>query len=230
VVDAGGSRELPLLEAALTANGLTLDDVEALLITHGHTDHIGFARRAAEFGIAVKVHENEAPFLRDAAAGSQVTTTELPLWKPKAVVFIIEMVRAGAHKEYRLDDFETVTDGEQIDVPGRPRVVATPGHTAGHASYLLEDNRALCAGDALVTEGIVEHREGPQIMADLFYADPATARESANFLASLPVDDIESIEFLKASEAGIRYGNFASQGVLLIYTLGNGPTARRRRP
>lgn len=51
-----------------------------------------------------------------------------------------------------------------------------------------------------------------------------------NFLASLPVDDIESIEFLKASEAGIRYGNFASQGVLLIYTLGNGPTARRRRP
>ncbi|MDJ0663341.1 MAG: MBL fold metallo-hydrolase [Acidimicrobiia bacterium] len=188
VIDAGGSRELPLLEAALAASGLSLDDVEALLITHGHTDHIGFARRAADFGVAVKVHEDEAPFLRDAAAGTQVRPTEVPFWKPKAIVFMIEMVRAGAHRDYRLEDFETVTDGEQLDVPGRPRVVATPGHTAGHASYLLEDARVLCSGDALVTEGLISPRLGPQIMADLFHADPAAARASAETLSSLPVD------------------------------------------
>jgi glyoxylase-like metal-dependent hydrolase (beta-lactamase superfamily II) len=188
VVDAGGSKELPLLESALAAEGLALDDVEALLITHGHSDHVGFASRAAKRGVKVKVHEDEAAFVRDAAAGTQVRPTELPLWKPKAIIFVVEMVRAGAHREYRFDDFETVADGELLDVPGRPRVVATPGHTAGHASYLLEEHRALCAGDALVTESIIARGQDPQILPSVFHADVGLARESVKRLAQLPVD------------------------------------------
>ena len=139
VVDAGGSRELPLLEAGLAALDLTLDRVEAVLITHAHTDHIGFARRVSERGVSVKVHEAEAAYAMDGSAGSQVGTTDFPLWKPRAIVFLAEMIRAGAHRAYRLSNVETVTDGERLDLPGRPRVVATPGHTAGHASYLLEN-------------------------------------------------------------------------------------------
>ncbi len=188
VIDAGGSRELPLLEAALAANGLSLDDVEALLITHGHTDHIGFARRLSDRGIRVKGHKDEAPFLRDTDAGTQVGPTEMQFWKPKAILFMVEMIRAGAHRSYRLDDFDTVGDGDQLDLPGRPRVVATPGHTAGHASYLLTDRRVLCSGDALVTYGIVSGRAGPQILPDVFHADPARARASAKILAKLPAD------------------------------------------
>lgn len=114
--------------------------------------------------------------------------TEVPLWKPKVMVFIAEMVRAGAHRGYRFDDFETVTDGELLDVPGRPRVVATPGHTVGHASYLLEEHSALCAGDALVTESIIARGQDPQILPSVFHADVGLARESVKRLAQLPVD------------------------------------------
>lgn len=188
VVDAGGSRELPLLEAGLASLALTLDDIEALLITHAHTDHIGFARRVSDRGIVVKCHEGEAAYVADDAAGSQVGISDLPLWKPRAIAFLVEMVRAGADRAYRLSAVETVTDGERLDLPGRPRVVATPGHTAGHASYLMEQPRALCAGDALVTDGLISGRRGPQVLPEMFHADVATARESAEILAGLDAD------------------------------------------
>lgn len=188
VVDAGGSWEYSLLDAALQQLGLTLADVEALLITHAHPDHIGFAQQVADQGVPVKVHEPEAAFARDRRAGSQVSPFAVPVWKPRVVLLLAEVVRAGAHKSRRLNDFETVKDGELLDVPGKPRVVATPGHTAGHASYLLESRRALCSGDALVTSALIYARKGPQLLPDPFHTDPALARQSALTLASLPVD------------------------------------------
>ncbi len=57
----------------------------------------------------------------------------------------------------------------------------------------------------------------------------STGAAVGHFLQSLPVDDIESIEYLKPAEAALQYGPHAAQGVLLIYTLGNGPLAGRRR-
>lgn len=188
VVDAGGSRELPLLEAGLGELGLTLDRVEALLITHAHTDHIGFARLVEKRGISVKVHEDEAAYAMSAAAGSQVGTTDLPLWKPRTIAFIIEMVRAGADRSYRLKEVGTVSDGERLDLPGRPRVVATPGHTAGHASYFFEARKALCAGDALVTDGLIRGGGGPQLLPDRFHLDVAQARASLERLAGLDAE------------------------------------------
>lgn len=77
VVDAGGRRELPLLKAGLEHLGLTLDSVEALLITHAHSDHVGFARKVADRGASVRVHEAEAASAMDGDAGYQVSTDGL---------------------------------------------------------------------------------------------------------------------------------------------------------
>jgi glyoxylase-like metal-dependent hydrolase (beta-lactamase superfamily II) len=38
-----------------------------------------------------------------------------------------------------------------LEVPGRPRVIHTPGHTFGHCAFLLEDRGVLVAGDQLIT-------------------------------------------------------------------------------
>ena len=188
VIDAGGSRELPLLEAALTALGLSLDSVEAVLITHSHTDHIGFARLLEKQGISVKVHEDEAAYAMDGSAGSQVGPTDIPLWRPRVIAFIAEMMRAGADRGYRLKNVETLTDGEKLDLPGKPQVIATPGHTAGHASYLFPMRRALCAGDVLVTDGLVRSGFGPQLLPDIFHHDAAMARESLDRLSGLEAE------------------------------------------
>ena len=189
VVDTGGSSELSLLRSALASCGLTLDSVEAILLTHAHTDHIGFASLAAKQGISVKTHEDEAAYAMDGSAGSQVGTMDLPMWKPRAILFVAEMIRAGAHRAHRLTSVETVTDGERLDLPGRPLVVATPGHTAGHASYLIEERKTLFSGDALVTDGLVSGKTGPpQLLPEKFHQDATKARKSLESLARLDAE------------------------------------------
>lgn len=183
VVDAGGSRELPLLRSGLESIGLDLSAVAAVLLTHAHSAHIGFAREVAESGVPVKVHEREAAYATDGSRGRQVQPMELPIWRRQTLAFLIEMVRAGAAQEYRLREVDTVTDGETIDVPGRPRVVATPGHTRGHASFVLDGTGVLLAGDAIVTHGLISDSRGPQMLARAFHRDVDAARASLDILA-----------------------------------------------
>jgi hypothetical protein len=58
---------------------------------------------------------------------------------------------------------------------------------------------------------------------------PLPAEDASYYLPNLPLGDIESIEYLKPMEAGARYGTGAGQGVLLIYTRGNGLFVRERK-
>jgi glyoxylase-like metal-dependent hydrolase (beta-lactamase superfamily II) len=65
VVDAGLPASWHSLFEALDGIGRAPGDVEALVLTHAHFDHIGFAERArAELGVSVWVHENDAPLTR----------------------------------------------------------------------------------------------------------------------------------------------------------------------
>jgi glyoxylase-like metal-dependent hydrolase (beta-lactamase superfamily II) len=185
VVDAGGSRELGLLLTGLGTLGLDLDAIEAVLLTHAHTDHIGFAAEVAAAGIPVKVHEDEAAFAREPTAGTQVATGDLPMWRPPVILFLAEMVRAGAHRVRPVSGVETVRDADVLDLPGRLRVVATPGHTAGHAAYLLPDRRVLFSGDALVTLDLITGATGPRLLPGMFHRDALQARGSLSRLAAL---------------------------------------------
>jgi glyoxylase-like metal-dependent hydrolase (beta-lactamase superfamily II) len=65
VVDAGVAGLYRDLPDELAAMGRTLADVRALILTHGHSDHVGFAERLrTEHPVPVMVHEADAALAR----------------------------------------------------------------------------------------------------------------------------------------------------------------------
>ena len=72
---------------------------------------------------------------------------------------------AGALFVKGLKAVRTHGSAEELDVPGRPRVVFTPGHSHGHCSLHLPERGAVIGGDALVTLNPYTAGRGPQIVA-----------------------------------------------------------------
>jgi len=55
-------------------------------------------------------------------------------------------------------------DGEALDVPGRPRVIHVPGHTAGNVALSLADREVLIVGDTLATLSLSHGESEPQLL------------------------------------------------------------------
>jgi glyoxylase-like metal-dependent hydrolase (beta-lactamase superfamily II) len=171
IVDAGLSGLWKDLAAELAVMGRTLDDVRTIVLTHGHSDHIGFAERGRqERGWPVRVHELDAALARGevpnpAKGGGPVRP--LPL-----LGFLWWSIRHGARTRH-LGTVATFGDGATLDVPGSPRVTLVPGHTPGSAVLHFAGHDALLVGDALCTYAVTTGRRGPQIAP--FSADPALA-------------------------------------------------------
>jgi len=181
IIDAGLPSYWSDLPAELTAMGRSLDDVRAVVLTHGHSDHIGFAERARrERHLPVSVHELDAALARGEVPNRVTTgpTRLVPL-----VRFLWFGVTHGALRTANLAEVATYGDGATLDVPGAPRVILVPGHTPGSAALHVASHDALFAGDALATIAVTTGQTGPMIAP--FSADPAQALASLDRLAGI---------------------------------------------
>ena len=81
-----------------------------------------------------------------------------------------------------------------LDVPGRLRVIHTPGHTPGHCALLAESRRVLFVGDALIDHPIVTKGRGPQLMPRFTSIDSAQALASREALEAIE-DEVDLVLF-----------------------------------
>lgn len=186
VVDAGLPAYFGQIAAALAALGADVHDVEAVVLTHGHADHAGTAERLrTEAQAQVHVHGADAQMARTAKAPANERGLVPYLRHPSAVRYVAHLIRNGATRAPRVEDVTTFMEGDVLDVPGRPAVIGTPGHTHGHSSLLLADRGVLFAGDALCSRNPLTGREGPQVMPAAFNASTEQALASLDRLAPL---------------------------------------------
>ena len=186
IVDAGVPRSWDSLQRVVAEVGRDLSEVRALVLTHAHFDHIGFAERArTELGIPVYLHENDVPLARKPLQYTHERARSCYLLtKPKALPHIAGFLATRAFWPPPLREVRRFSGGE-LDVPGSPRVVFTPGHTLGHCALHFPDRDAVIAGDALVMLDPYTGASGPRIVAGAATADSERALRSLDALASL---------------------------------------------
>jgi glyoxylase-like metal-dependent hydrolase (beta-lactamase superfamily II) len=134
LVDTSLSGNAPTILAAASERGRP---IARIALTHAHADHVGSldALHKALPGAEVIMGAREARLIEE--------ERRLDPDEPQAKV-------RGSWPTIETPPHRAVRDGDRV---GSLRVVATPGHTPGHVSFLDERDGTLIAGDAITTRG-----------------------------------------------------------------------------
>lgn len=131
LIESGPASILPTLELGLAAEGLTLQDITHVLLTHIHLDHAGAAGHFAKMGAKIYVHPMGAPHLiqpdKLIASASRIYGERMnQLWGEILPVAQNQLEIPNEAQEFSIANLKFLP-------------VHTAGHAEHHYSYLFED-------------------------------------------------------------------------------------------
>jgi glyoxylase-like metal-dependent hydrolase (beta-lactamase superfamily II) len=154
ILDPGPASTLEALRAQLQLRGLSVSDLDAILLTHIHLDHAGASGTllGENPNLRVFVHSKGAAHLADP---SKLLASARRLWGDDLQRLFGETLAVPQENIQILDGEETVSVGTR-----KIEVIYTPGHASHHVTYFDEQEGVAFAGD---TAGI-RIANGPYIM------------------------------------------------------------------
>lgn len=185
LIDAGYPGDRDDVLDSLRALGYGAADVRAVLLTHAHIDHLGSAIWLSKaHDTPVYCHVDEVGHARrDYLEQASPVDVALRIWRPRWAIWSLHVLRSGGLNREGIPTAQPLTADIAATLPGRPMAVATPGHTGGHCSYLVDG--VLASGDALVTGHPLLARSGPQLLPAVFSHDQQACIRSLASLALL---------------------------------------------
>lgn len=170
LVDCGFIGALPVIEKELLRYGLSVEQITGLVLTHHDHDHMGAAATLKRINPHIKVYASavEAAFISAQKKPLRLRQAEemkktLPPDQQDFGKAFCDMLRRVEPVE--VDYF--LSDGEHMDWCEGCSILATPGHTPGHISLLMEKDLIVITGDAIALEGGKPVIANPQFTLDI---------------------------------------------------------------
>lgn len=181
VIDAGLPGHWNDLRSELASIGGFVDDIKGVVLTHGDSDHLGFAERLRrDHGVPVYVHSADA----DRAKGGDKPKTAMgPMRVGPTLGFFTYALRKGGVRTAYVTEVVEVADGDVLDLPGSPRIIGLPGHSPGSIAVHVPVAEAVFVGDGLTTRHVLTGHTGVQPAP--FTDEPDLALESLDRLAAV---------------------------------------------
>lgn len=177
LIDAGMVGSRLMLERYLRRIGRRLDELERIICTHGHPDHIGGVQELVRdrSDVEVLIHPDDLAGLQRPLRESLASTEGRSERRGRIIQSLTRTPSAPT----------AIEDGARLPILGSLRVVHTPGHTPGSICLYAERLRLLFTGDVLqVVRGRLTYASA------FFSHDHAGARSSVDRLAALDVEAI----------------------------------------
>lgn len=141
IVDPGPGSTLDTLKKQLRAHGVSVNELDAILLTHIHLDHAGATGALVRENprVAVYVHRLGAPHMIDP---SKLLASAARLWPDTLQQLFGEAVPVPQQNLHILEGGETISLGSR-----KIEVAYTPGHASHHVSYFEDTEGVAFVGD-----------------------------------------------------------------------------------
>lgn len=161
LIDAGMDSSGADVGVLLDAMGRTVDDVQAVLLTHWHNDHsAGAGAIARKTGCRVYYHAGDRAQISGVGPKRGGFRQQLARKVPEWGVFVLAIGLLGEAVSESVEATTTCRDGDVVE--DEFEILETPGHTPGHVSVFHRPTQALFAGDALaVINGHIRYMARP---------------------------------------------------------------------